>query len=83
MKVVAATEAKNRLGAILDEAQREPVIIRRQDRDVAVVISMAQFERLRASNVNAFLEASKAVAAEAKAKGLTAKKLANLLADED
>ena len=83
MKVVAATEAKNRLGAILDEAQREPIIIRRQDRDVAVVVSMEQFERMRAANVNAFLEASKALAAEAKAKGLTAKKLASLLADED
>ena len=83
MRKVAATEAKNRLGAILDDAQREPIIIQRQDRDVAVVISMAEFERIRASNVAAFLEASKAVAAEAKAKGLTARKLASLLADED
>ena len=28
MKSVAATEAKNRLGAILDTAQREPILIR-------------------------------------------------------
>lgn len=83
MKKVAATEAKNRLGAILDDAQREPVIIQRQDRDIAVVLSMAEYERIRASNVAAFLEASRAVAAEAKAKGLTSKKLASLLADED
>lgn len=83
MKKVAATEAKNRLGAILDDAQREPVIIQRQSRDVAVILSMAEFDRIRARNVVAFLEASKAVAAEAKAKGLTAKKLATLLADED
>lgn len=83
MKKVAATEAKNRLGALLDDAQREPVIIQRQDRDVAVLISMTEFERIRASNVATFLEASKALAAEAKSKGLTAKKLASLLADED
>ena len=83
MKRVAATAAKNRLGAILDEAQREPIVIQRQDRDVAVVLSMAEFERIRTSNVTAFLEASKAVAAEAKARGLTSKKLAALLADED
>ena len=83
MKKVAATEAKNRLGAILDEAQREPIVIQRQDRDVAVVLSMAEFERIRGSNVAAFLDASKAVAAEAKSRGLTAKKLAALLADED
>ena len=36
MKRVPATEAKNRLGAILDEAQREPIVIRRQERDIAV-----------------------------------------------
>jgi prevent-host-death family protein len=83
VKKVAATEAKNRLGALLDDAQREPVIIQRQERDIAVLISMAEFERIRASNVAAFLEASRAVAAEAKAKGMTGKKLAGLLADED
>ena len=83
MKFITATEAKNRLGAILDEAQREPVVIRRQERDVAVILSMAEFDRIRARNVDAFLEASKALAAEAKAKGLTAKKLSSLLADED
>ena len=82
MKVVAATEAKNRLGAILDEAQREPIIISRQDRNIAVVLSMAEFERLRAGNVQAFLEARKKVAEEAKAKGLTYKRLQELLADE-
>ena len=83
MRKIAATEAKNRLGAILDEAQREPIVIQKQDRDVAVILSMAEFDRIRASNVDAFLDASKALAAEAKAKGLTAKKLASLLADED
>lgn len=83
MKTVAATEAKNRLGAILDEAQREPIVIRRQDRDVAVVLSMSEFERLRSGNIRGFLEARKVLADEAKARGLTSKRLQNLLADED
>jgi antitoxin Phd len=83
MKKVAATEAKNRLGALIDDAQREPIVIQRQDRDVAVILSMAEFNRIRAANVADFLEASKSLADEAKAKGLTAKKLASLLADED
>ena len=39
MKSVSATEAKQRLAALLDAAQREPVLIRRQNRDVAVIIS--------------------------------------------
>jgi len=83
MKTVAATEAKNRLGAVLDDAQREPIVIRRQDRDIAVVLSMADYERLRAGNIQAFLDLRKQVAAEAAAKGLTRKRLAKLLADDD
>jgi len=83
MKSVSATEAKNRLGAILDEAQREPIVIRRQDRDIAVVLSMADYERLRAGNIQAFLDLRNEVAAEAAASGLTDDRLADLLARDD
>ena len=83
MKRIAATEAKNRLGAILDEAQREPIVIRRQDRDIVVVLSMADYERLRAGNIQAFLDLRREVAAHAAARGLTDKRLAKLLADDD
>jgi prevent-host-death family protein len=75
MKTVAATEAKNRLGAILDEAQREPIVIRRQDRDVAVVLSMADYERLRQGNVQAFIDLRDQIAADAREAGLTAARL--------
>lgn len=83
MKKVAATEAKNRLGALIDDAQREPIVIQRQDRDVAVLLSVSEFERMRAGNVKAFLEARNELAEEAKANGLTDEILASLLADED
>jgi prevent-host-death family protein len=83
LKTVPATEAKNRLGAILDDAQREPVIIRRQDRDIAVVLSMADYERLRSGNIQAFLNLRNQVAAEAVANRLTEKRLNELLADDD
>jgi prevent-host-death family protein len=82
MKTVAATEAKNWLGTILDEAQREPIVIRRQDRDIAVVLSMADYNRRRAGNVRAFLDLRNEVAAQAVANGLTETRLAELLADE-
>lgn len=83
MKTVRATEAKNRLGAILDDAQREPIVIRRQDRDIAVVLSMADYERLRTGNIEAFLELRKQVAAEAAANGLTEERLNELLEGDD
>ena len=82
MKTVAATEAKNRLGAILDEAQREPIVIRRQARDIAVVLSMADYERLCSGNVQAFLDLRNEVSAEARAQGLTDEKLAELVTGE-
>ena len=83
MKTVGATEAKNRLGAILDEAQREPVVIRRQERDIAVVLSMADYERLRSGNVRAFLDLRNEVAAQAAASGLTDERLAALLTRDE
>jgi prevent-host-death family protein len=83
MKSVPATEAKNRLGAILDEAQRGPIVIRRQDRDIAVVLSMADYERLRAGNIQAFLDLRSEVAAEAAAKGLTEERLSELITSDD
>ena len=79
MKTVAASEAEKRLGAILDDAQREPVVIRRQDRDVAVVLSMAEYERLRTGNVRAFLDLRNEIATEAAARGLTDQRLAEIL----
>ena len=82
MKTVAATEAKNRLGAILDQAQHEPVVIRRQSRDIAVVLSMADYERLRSGNVQAFLDLRNEVAAEAHANGLSDERVAELLSEQ-
>ena len=83
MKSVPATEAKTRLGAILDQAQHEPIVIRRQDREIAVVLSMAEYRRLRAGNVQAFLDLRKQIADEASAAGLTEQKLADLLTGDD
>lgn len=83
MKRVPATEAKNRLGAILDDAQREPVVIRRQDRDIAVVLSMADYERLRSGNIRAFLDLRRQIADEAALNGLTEESLNELLAGDD
>ncbi len=81
MKTIAATEAKNRFGVVLDDAQREPVVIRKHDRDVAVVLSMADFERMRAGNLRSFLELRAEVAAVAASTGLSAEQLTKLLSD--
>lgn len=43
MDVIAAADAKTNFGALLDKAQREPVRISKNSRDVAVVMSMEAF----------------------------------------
>ena len=83
MKTIAAPDAKNQLGAIFDEAQQEPIVIRRQDRDIAVVLSIADYERLRTGNIQAFLDLRQQVAEEAAASGLTEERLSDLLANDD
>jgi len=45
MKVMQATDAKNRFGELLEDAISEPVLIQRNGRDVAVVMSKAQFDQ--------------------------------------
>ncbi len=45
---VRASEAKNRFGDVILEAQREPVIVERWDKPVAVILSVAEYERLLA-----------------------------------
>ncbi len=43
MTKVAASEAKVHFGALLDRSQREPVVIEKQGRPVAVVISYSRY----------------------------------------
>ncbi len=81
MQYVSATEAKQRLAAILDAAQREPVMIRRQNREVAVVLSPGEYERLRGMNISEFEQFCDKVGADAASRGLTEKKLAEILAE--
>ena len=82
MRYVSATEAKQRLAALLDAAQREPVTIRRQKRDVAVIMSPQEYERLRALNTAEFQRFCDRVAERAAARGLTEDKLTEILGDE-
>ena len=45
MKIIQATEAKNRFGELLEDAGKEPVLIQKSGRDVAVILSKAEYDR--------------------------------------
>ena len=71
MKHVSSTEAKQRFAAMLDAAQHEPVSIKRQNREVAVILSTREYERLHGLNVQEFENFCDAMAECARERGLT------------
>lgn len=79
----SASEAKQNFAAMLDAAAKEPVVIRRHDRDVAMVISPEEYRRLHRLNVEEFLALCDRIGAEAEKKGMTDEILAEILASDD
>src|SRR4029434_4824593 len=47
MVTVASTELKNKLGQVIDQARREPVLVQNHGRDVVVILDYTEFLRLR------------------------------------
>lgn len=82
MRSVSASEAKQGLAAVIEAAAREPVVIRRQKRDVAVVMSMQEYQRLARLNVAEFQRFCDEVGQRAQAQGLDEAGLTALLADD-
>ncbi len=82
MKEIAARDAKNRFGQLLDASQRAPVLLTRKGRGVSVVMSMEQYERLRGAAWERLAATMDALGEEASANALTPAVLSELLADE-
>lgn len=83
MAVVSASEAKQALASIIDVAAREPVVIQRHERDVAVLMSVEEYRRLSGLAVAEFQRVADEVAERARTRGLTSQRLEELLASDD
>ena len=82
MKEIAAREAKNHFGRLLDVVQSTPVRVTKKGRAVGVMMSMRQYERLRGVAWERLAATMDALGEEASTNGLTETGLEALLADE-
>ena len=82
MRRIAAREARNRFGRLLDASQGAPVLVTRKDRPVSVLMSVQQYERLRGAGWERLTRTMDALGREAAASRLTESGLEALLADE-
>jgi len=82
MKSFTALEAKNRLGQVIDAAQREPVTITRQGRPSVVVLSADEYQRRQSRAWRNLLAVAEETGRYAREQGLTEEVLDQLLADE-
>ena len=53
MKAIAAKEAKNNFGEMMDTVQREPVTIEKHGRSVAVIMSAREYKTLKLERLQA------------------------------
>lgn len=81
MQFISSSDAKQSFGAAIDAAQRAPIVIRRQNRDVAVLLSVAEFNKLRGLRLDVLDRISSEIAAEAKSRGFSEADLEALIAD--
>jgi PHD/YefM family antitoxin component YafN of YafNO toxin-antitoxin module len=82
MPTVSATHAKQNFAAMLDLSQREPVMIQRHERDIAVLISTDEYEKIHQLRVQELLRLTEETGRYAESKGMTDELLEQLLADK-
>jgi len=82
MPTISATHAKQNFAALIDAAQREPVRIQRHERDVAVLVSAEEWEKVHKMRVEQLIRFTEESGRYAASKGMTDELLEQLLADE-
>lgn len=68
---------------MLDAAQREPVRIQRHERDIAVLISAVEYERIHQLRVKELIRFTEETGRYAESQGMTDELLEQLLAERE
>ena len=82
MQFVSDTEVNQAFAAVIDKVQREPVTIRQQNRDVAVIMSIEDYQRITRINIQEFQQFRENIGRKAQERGLTEDKLDKLLSED-
>ena len=82
MITISSNAAKQSFGRVLDDAQREPVLIQKHNRSTAVILSMAEYQRLRGLNIAEFEALCDNVSKRARERGLTEAELEAMLTED-
>ena len=82
MREVTASEVSKDFIAIMDAAQKEPIVVKSKDRESVAIVSMEDFEELqKLKNARLKILAHK-IAEEASSNGLTPEILQNILEND-
>ncbi len=52
IRVITSTEAQNQFGKLIEDAQKEPVMIQKNGRDQVVIISAEEYEAIKVKAVS-------------------------------
>ena len=83
MRTMTASEARQNFGQFLDYGIQEPVVLKRQKRELGVFVPMALYRRLVAQQNQRMVRAFDAAQTETATKGLSEAALDGILAEEN
>ena len=79
MITMSSTEARSNFGAFLDKGSREPVIVKRQNREIGAFVPMSDLAKIRDLNHIELKESVRELSEEGKANGFTEEILQKIL----
>ncbi|MBS0403185.1 MAG: type II toxin-antitoxin system Phd/YefM family antitoxin [Proteobacteria bacterium] len=82
MQTITTSQARNEFAQVIESTRRGPVLIQRQKRDVAVIMSADEYQRLMHLNVSEFQRFCDQVGHDAQAAGMNEQVLQELLGDD-
>ncbi len=81
MRAVSRTELQNALTNMIKGIQRQPVVVRDDGEDVAVLMSIEEYDRILGRNLEALRRFCDQVGQQAAERGMTEERFAAILAD--